>query len=127
LPALRFDPETDLTFDYGPALPGHANGMILMATDDQGDVILRETYYSIGGGFVLTEHELATPEDAATPASDYPFPFPNAVTMLEMAAKSGKSIAEMKRANELVHRSHAELDYDMERIWQVMNHCIDRG
>ncbi len=42
-----------------PTLPGHANGMILMATDAQGDVILRETYYSIGGGFVMTEAELA--------------------------------------------------------------------
>jgi len=55
LDELAFDPKTDLEFDYGPALSGHANGMILMATDAQGDVILREVYYSIGGGFVLTE------------------------------------------------------------------------
>ncbi len=59
LPPLHFDPGHDLLFDYGPALPGHANGMILRATDAQGDVILSETYYSIGGGFVLTEAELA--------------------------------------------------------------------
>jgi L-serine dehydratase len=57
--ALAFDPGRDLVFDYGPALPGHANGMILKATDAQGDVILQETYYSIGGGFVLTAAELA--------------------------------------------------------------------
>ena len=44
LPALRFDPREDLKFDFGPGLPGHANGMILMATDAQGDVILQETY-----------------------------------------------------------------------------------
>ena len=59
LPPLQFDPGADLVFDYGPALPGHANGMILKATDAQGDVILAETYYSIGGGFVLTAEELA--------------------------------------------------------------------
>ena len=59
LPALIFDPKKDLIFDYGPALPGHANGMILKATDAQGDVILQETYYSIGGGFVLTAGEMA--------------------------------------------------------------------
>ncbi|MEY8840288.1 serine dehydratase beta chain, partial [Cribrihabitans sp. XS_ASV171] len=54
LPALRFDPKTDLVFDYDRPLPGHANGMTLMATDAQGDVILRQVYYSVGGGFVLT-------------------------------------------------------------------------
>ena len=59
LPELTFDPARDLVFDYGPALPGHANGMILRATDAQGDVILEETYYSIGGGFVLTAGEMA--------------------------------------------------------------------
>jgi L-serine dehydratase len=59
LPPLHFDPLKDLHFDFGPALPGHANGMILKATDAQGDVILQETYYSIGGGFVLTDAELA--------------------------------------------------------------------
>ena len=35
LGALAFDPGRDLLFDYGPALPGHANGMILKATDAQ--------------------------------------------------------------------------------------------
>jgi hypothetical protein len=35
---LTFDPKKDLVFDYGPALPGHANGMILKATDAQGDL-----------------------------------------------------------------------------------------
>ena len=41
---LTFDPKRDLIFDYDHTLPGHANGMILRATDAQGDVILQETY-----------------------------------------------------------------------------------
>merc|ERR1712025_732314 len=57
LPEMKFNPKEDLIFDFGPNLPGHANGMILMATDAQGDVLLQETYYSIGGGFVMTEAE----------------------------------------------------------------------
>ncbi|MEO0863867.1 MAG: serine dehydratase beta chain, partial [Pseudomonadota bacterium] len=59
LPPLRFDPRADLVFDYDTVLDGHANGMILMATDAQGDVTLRQVFYSIGGGFVMTEEELA--------------------------------------------------------------------
>ncbi|MBM2320357.1 MULTISPECIES: L-serine ammonia-lyase [Marivita] len=126
LPALRFDPETDLNFDFGPNLPGHANGMILSATDPQGDVILQETYYSIGGGFVMTQAELDAGKDTddGTPVS---YPFKSAAEMLEMAAISGLSIAEMKRANELARRSVTDLDAGMRRLWQVMNDCIDRG
>ena len=126
LPALRFDPETDLNFDFGPNLPGHANGMILSATDPQGDVIQQETYYSIGGGFVMTQAELDAGKDTDEGAP-VPYPFKSAAEMLEMAAISGLSIAEMKRANELSRRSVTDLDSGMRRLWQVMNNCIDRG
>ncbi|PRY23729.1 L-serine dehydratase [Aliiruegeria haliotis] len=123
---MRFDPEADLLFDYGPALAGHANGLILMATDAQGDVILRETYYSIGGGFVVTEAELGhdTPPEEARAV---PYPFKSAAQMLEMAKASGKSIAEMKRANEIAYHGHDGLDAGIARLWQVMSECIDRG
>ena len=125
---LRFDPERDLTFDYGPALPGHANGMILRATDAQGDVILQETYYSIGGGFVLTASELEAAGNGNKAArADVPFPFSSADEMLRMARESGQSIAAMKRTNELKHRSAADLDRGISRIWEVMNDCINRG
>ena len=52
---------TDLVFDYGPPLPGHANGLVLQALDAAGNLHLQETYYSIGGGFVVTARELARP------------------------------------------------------------------
>jgi glutathione S-transferase len=74
LAPLAFDPDRDLIFDYGPPLPGHANGMILMATDAQGDVILQETYYSVGGGFVLTAEELAEGKDKGGGAPRSPTP-----------------------------------------------------
>jgi L-serine dehydratase len=125
---LAFDPDRDLVFDYGPALPGHANGMILRATDAQGDVILQETYYSIGGGFVLTAEELAASGNKAARArADVPYPFETAEEMLRMARDSGLSIAAMKRANELRFRSAADLDRGMTRLWEVMNACIERG
>ncbi len=128
LPALAFDPAKDLAFDYGPALPGHANGMILKATDAQGDVILEETYYSIGGGFVLTAAELAEAGGAkAKGKADVPYPFETADEMLAMAAKSGLSVAQMKRANELKYRSSAEIDRGIARLWEVMDACISRG
>lgn len=126
LPALAFDPDSDLVFDYGPPLPGHANGMVLMATDAQGDVILREVFYSIGGGFVMTEAELAAGKNTDE-GDPVPFPFKSAVEMLEMAKTSGKTIAQMKTANEVSRCGHTNLKTGLTRIWEVMNGCIERG
>ena len=100
--------------------------MILMATDAQGDVILQETYYSIGGGFVMTEAELAAGKDTDEGAP-VPYPFKTAQEMLDMAQRSGKTIAEMKKANEIARGCTESLARGCARIWQVMNDCIDRG
>ncbi len=126
LPRLKFDPTTDLMFDYDTVLSAHANGLRLMATDAQGDVIRQETYFSIGGGFVLTEAELASGKDTDDGAP-VPFPFKTAAEMLDMAKTSGKSIAEMKRANELSRIDAKTLDAGIARIWDVMKACMDRG
>lgn len=126
LGTLKFNPVSDLEFDYGPPLPGHANGLILKGTDAQGDVITQVTYYSIGGGFVLTEAEL----DAGGDQDDgppVPYPFKSATEMLQMAAQSGWSIAQMKRQNEISRRPIADMDQGLARIWEVMNACINRG
>jgi len=126
LPALAFDPHANLIFDYGPALEGHANGMVLNAYDAAGNLYLSETYYSVGGGFVLTERELAA-QGEKIPLPDVPFPFRKGSEMLAMAAKSGLSIAEMKRTNELKYRSKADLEAGIAQIWDVMERCIEAG
>ncbi|MEO1239232.1 MAG: L-serine ammonia-lyase [Pseudomonadota bacterium] len=126
LGVLAFDPARDLVFDRRAPLPGHANGLRFEALDAEGDVILEEVYYSIGGGFVLTEAELAAGGDTdAGPA--VPYPFASAEDMLAMCAKAGKSIAQLKRANEMSRLSATDLDRGLDRIWQVMSDCIDRG
>lgn len=122
---LRFDPETDLTFDYQTVLPEHANGMILMATNAHGDVILQQTFFSIGGGFVMTKDELVA-DHVEQDEPTVPFPFKSAREMLEMAAQSDKSIAEMKHANEVACGNFSGAR-SCARIWEVMNACIDRG
>ncbi|MCE8007938.1 L-serine ammonia-lyase [Aestuariivita sp.] len=123
---LAFDPRTDLIFDFETPLTGHANGMILMATDAQGDIILQQVFYSIGGGFVMTEQELAA-DKATDEGAPVPYPFKSAAEMLEMAKASGKTIAAMKRANEVSRGCSESLAKGSARLWQVMTDCIDRG
>lgn len=129
LPPLGFDPKSDILFDYERTLEGHANGMILSAYDERGELYKREVYYSIGGGFVLTEEELQNPSTDATAKlkTSYPFPFQTAKEMLEMGQASGKSIAEMKRANETKHMSISALNGKIDKIWEAMNGSIDAG
>lgn len=126
LGTLKLDPASDIIFDFGPSLKGHANGMVLMATDAQDDVILQQTYYSIGGGFVVTAEELASGVSIGDMAP-YPHEFNTANELLGLCAAQGKSIAQIKRENELSRRSAAELDRGLTKIWDVMNDCINRG
>ena len=128
LPAIAFDPAADIVFDYGPPLAGHANGLIFSAFDAGDALVLTETYYSIGGGFVVTAAEREAPRAADTAATtSWPYPFKNAVTMLQMAKASGLSIAEMKRENEAQIRTREAVDDGVNHIWSVMNNCIERG
>lgn len=123
---LAFNPASDVIFDYGPALKGHANGMIFRVEAD-GAVIASETFYSIGGGFVQTETErTASVSKGDAPPSNVPYPFSNAEEMLAMGQSSGKSIAEMKRANEATQHG-AALDAKLDHVWSVMNACLQRG
>ncbi|MCV9940686.1 L-serine ammonia-lyase [Boseaceae bacterium BT-24-1] len=128
LPSLAFDPTVDIVFDYGPALPGHANGLVFAALDSKGVILLSETYYSIGGGFVVTAAERDKPKTVAVAdAASWPYPFENAAAMLRMTRESGLSVAAMKRENELRLRSPVEVEDGVARIWSVMNSCIERG
>jgi L-serine dehydratase len=125
-----FDPQRDVIFDFGPALKGHANGMVFRITDDDNNVLLSETYYSIGGGFVQTEAERQKAVSAgstAMPSQDVPYPFGTAAEMLEMGRRSGLSIAAMKRVNETTAQTDAELDARLDRIWHAMRDCMNRG
>ncbi len=128
--ALSFHPARDVIFDFGPALKGHANGMVFRILDDDNNTLLSETYFSIGGGFVQTEAErhdaVNAVKTAAAPVA-VPYPFHNAEGMLRMGRGSGLTIAAMKRANEIVTQSNDALDARLDVIWHAMRDCMNRG
>lgn len=126
LPVLTFDPAADLIFDYDKPLSGHANGMTFSASDAQGDTVLQQVFYSVGGGFVVTAEELEAGE-TQNEGPPVPYPFKSAADMLAMAKTSGLSIADMKRANEISRNGALQLKDGTQRLWAVMNACIERG
>jgi len=127
---VAFNPEDDIIFDYGPALEGHANGMVFRALGADGSVQTERTYYSIGGGFVADEAELAEVRAQDSPDCGpvaCPYPFASAAEMLAMGKDANVSIAEMKRANELTRMDAPSFDDGLDKIWTAMNGCIERG
>jgi L-serine dehydratase len=123
----RFRPAVDLVFDRKTPLPGHPNGLAFAAYDEDGQLLARRVYYSIGGGFVVSAEELDAVRSAPAGGADVPYPFAHASDMLTMARQSGLSIAQMKRANEEASRPRAALDRGLDEIWEAMSNCIDRG
>jgi L-serine dehydratase len=127
---IAFDEASDLIFHrdvmYPPgAQTRHPNGLRLTAVDADGVVLEERTYFSIGGGFIVEDGVSADTEDRVAEKEKYPFH--SAAELLELAAKNGLAIHELMLANESASASEAEVHAGIERIWQAMKACMDRG
>lgn len=126
---VLFSPAENIIFDKGTPLPEHSNGMIFELLVPSGEVLLSQTYFSIGGGFISTLAEinqLVAPLKMESVAS-CPYAFDSASSMLQMSADSGHSISSMKRINELEHMTEEALDHGLDAIWHSMQICIKKG
>ena len=107
-------------------LPRHTNGIRFQALDASGSVLLDETYYSVGGGFIVRDGD----EEAAAAELDevneeIPYPFTTAARLLEHCHTSEMGIADVMLANELTYRSREEIRAGLLHIWEVMEQCKD--
>lgn len=120
--SVAFHRDTDLVFNFQKTLPFHPNALTFTAYQNDRPV-LEETYYSIGGGFVVQEHQQAA--DAHQVA--LPYPAEIAATLQEYCDKTGKSISQIMLANELVWRSADEVRAGVLNIWRVMEESMHVG
>ncbi|MGL5865238.1 MAG: L-serine ammonia-lyase [Dermatophilaceae bacterium] len=125
------DPDTDVVLHRRARLPLHANGMRFTAwaaaqpSDDDEPLRLRE-FYSIGGGFVLDQDEMGS--GAVVPDSTpVRYPFTNGNQLLARCRESGLPVSGVMLANELAWRSEADVRRGLLDLWQVMQHCVERG
>jgi L-serine dehydratase len=122
LQKVEFDPDEDIDFLFTESLPYHPNALTFLATLRNGDSIA-ETYYSIGGGFVVKEGEKASGSQSA----QIPFPINHADDLLHWCIKTGMAIHEIVMENENAWRSEKETKDGLLNIWRVMKECIYRG
>lgn len=119
---IDFDPAEDIEFLLTESLPFHPNALTFLARFTHGDN-LAETYYSIGGGFVVKEGE----QSQHTNTVELPFPINTANDLLHWCRKTGMSIHEIVMENEHAWRPEPETRERLMNIWQVMRACIYRG
>lgn len=120
---IEFREGGDLLFHNDQTLPGHPNGMRFQALDGQGQLLLSEVYYSVGGGFIVLEGE-----DIGTPQSlTVPYPFSSGADLLASCQENHLSISDLMLANESALRNETEVHARIRRIWAVMDESIERG
>ena len=127
---VAFNEATDLVFLRRQSLPFHANGMRFSAFDAEGQVLLERVYYSVGGGFVVSDDVAADGSKQKRLAPDttvLPYPFNSGDELLALAKSNACSIAELMRRNERHWRTDAETEAGLTHIWQVMQQCVSRG
>jgi L-serine dehydratase len=127
---IGFDEKGDLVFQRRESLPFHANGLRFTAFDAQGQELANRCYYSVGGGFVVSDEVAADGERHKRIAPDTAVlrhPFHSAAELLSIAKAEGCSIAEVMRRNEHHWRDDAAINAGLARIWQAMQDCVTRG
>jgi L-serine dehydratase len=126
---VRFADREDLHF-YTKALPFHANGMRFVALDAASNELSARTYYSVGGGFVVSDEVAADGSALRRIAPDttvLPLPFHSGADLLAQCRSSSMSIAQVMRTNERHWHADEQIDTGLREIWQVMQRCVARG
>jgi len=118
---IAFDSALDIVFN-NEKLPFHPNGMICVAQFEDNSTI-EETYYSIGGGFVTQEGELATNHEDVK----FPFPIASEKDLLKHMSSEGLGIYDLVYGNELVLKTAKEIDANINEFWDAMQTSIYNG
>jgi len=119
---IEFAASRDIVFHFDETLPFHPNGLSFTATTQDGKE-LSQTYYSVGGGFVVQDDESAGRDHGTR----LPYPSETASDLMEHCRRLGKSIPDVVRENERALRTDEEIRRRLAETWDTMQQCIFRG
>lgn len=140
---ITFIYEGDIVFHLAESLPFHPNGIRFTAflTSSDPNVSARptpghvrslpdeitETYYSVGGGFVVQEDPSGAGDKTNSASMRLPFPIDHAHELTAYCDREHKTIPQIVMENEKAWRSEADVRAGLLRIWRVMQECVYRG
>jgi L-serine dehydratase len=123
---IPFAHETDLVLHRRKSLAGHPNGMTFQAFDQHGLPVLEQSFYSVGGGFVV-DKDAAGADRVVLDETPVAYPFSTAAELLDHCTRSSLTISEVMLANERSWRTEGEVRTGLLNLWSVMQACVDRG
>ncbi len=127
---MVFKERSDILFLRNETLPFHANGARFLAFASDGEQIEERCYFSVGGGFVVSQEEADRSVDQPKLVVDptrREHPCASGDELLAITVRTGLSIAQVMRRNEYAWRTDAELDASLDQIWDAMKACVARG
>ncbi|MGE1081698.1 L-serine ammonia-lyase [Pseudomonas shirazensis] len=129
---LMLDGCQPVDFDYGrdmllldESLAYHPNAMTLNAEGEQG-CLFSQTYYSVGGGFIVEQAEIDAPQSSAEQVN-LPYEFSSAAELLSLCKQHGVSVSQLMMANERAWRSEDDIRAGLLKIWAAMRECVANG
>lgn len=143
---VSFDYDRDIVMERWQRFAAHPNGMRFDAFNADGDVLLEQVWYSIGGGFIrqggidgplIGIHERVVSDDESRNDSDttnngkdsgvMPYPFASCDELVETCVNNNLTIAQVVWANETAQRPEADVRRDLLEVWHAMRECVDHG
>ena len=123
--SIAFDWQRDMLL-LDENLPYHPNAMTLSAFAADGSLLHENTYYSVGGGFVVDAEQAASGQ-LDQDHTVLPYDFNSAEQLLQLCKEHGLRVSELMMANEKAWRSEAEIRSGLMRLWQAMRDCVEQG
>ncbi|SDQ27740.1 L-serine ammonia-lyase [Microbacterium sp. cf332] len=117
---------SDVAFEPRTRLPQHPNAMTLSAWDAAGSLVARQTYFSVGGGFIRREGGQPS-ESAGDRGEAWPYRFDSAAELLDLCEREQLSIAALARRNEEARRPEVQVAAGLDAIWDAMSACVEAG
>lgn len=127
--SVNFPKDNAIIYHYKKTLPAHSNAMTLFAYQDD-NTLLEQTYYSIGGGFVVQDCDFEKEKDKALSLHDsinIPHFFSSAAQLLEQTQSKGLSISTIMMNNEKCLNDEVTIRTKLIKIWQAMHSSVERG
>ena len=120
-----FEPEKHFVFNLKETKPAHSNAMEFTAFTDYGNILTHQLYYSIGGGFVVSESDIN--HQSEIEPKNVPYLFTSGDELLNLCKSHDLLISDLILKNEMTFQTKTEIESQLSEIWKVMDSCIYSG
>ena len=123
---INFSFDSDIILEKTICLTEHSNGMKFTAYDDKDNVLLEETYFSVGGGTIARQDEIGQRIDRKP--YDVPYQFNSCAELMEICRQNKMTIAELVLQNEkAIWGKKIKIAKQILKLVSIMQENIDIG